>query len=190
VITPALVLDVFGFTPASEAELPSAAHRFARHGDLIDLDAVATGSGAFVIRQPQRVTVLTDLAGVWPLYFTTVADSLIYSSSAAAIAADAGGQVDEQWLASWLLVSAVPETWSQASPYRQLRAVPAGGVLLAGPGLPAVIVRRERALASAGFRTGTQRLASALSTAVRGRAQRHQEISTDLSGGLDSSAVA
>lgn len=187
--TSEFVLDLFGFSSASDAELVAVGHRFARNADLIELDAIATGSGVLVIRQPQQVTVVTDLAGVWPVFYAAIAGSLIYSSSAAAIAAQVGGEVDEQWLAARLLSGSVPETWSEGSPYRHVRAVPAGGVLLVGSSARPVMVRRELPMASVGFAEGAQRLARALITAVRGRMQVDHKMNMDLSGGLDSSTV-
>ncbi|MGH3720809.1 MAG: albusnodin/ikarugamycin family macrolactam cyclase [Pseudonocardiaceae bacterium] len=187
--TSEFVLDLFGFSSASDAELVVVGHRFARNGDLIELDAIVTGSGVLVVRQPQQVTVVTDLAGVWPVFYATVAGSLIYSSSAQTIAAHIGGEVDEQWLAARLLSGSVPETWSEGSPYRHVRAVPAGGVLLVGASARPVVVRRELPLASVRFAEGAQRLAGALTTAVCGRTWAYREMSMDLSGGLDSSTV-
>ncbi len=106
---PDFALDLFGFSCASDEELFAVGHRFARNGDLIELDAIATGSGVLVVRQPQRVTVVTDLAGVWPVFYATVAGSLIYSSSAEAIAAQVGREVDTQWLTARLVSGSVPE---------------------------------------------------------------------------------
>ncbi len=190
VTAPGFVLDLFGFSPAGDVELAAVGQQFVRNGDLIELDAILTGSGVLVVRQPQQVTVVTDLAGVWPIVSATGAGSLIYSSSAAAIAARVGGEVDEPWLAARLLTGSVPETWSEGSPYRRVRAVPAGGVLLVDSGARPVVVGRELPLASVGFAEGAQRLAGALPTAVRGRTRAHPELSVDLSGGLDSSTVA
>ncbi|MGH3829776.1 MAG: albusnodin/ikarugamycin family macrolactam cyclase [Pseudonocardiaceae bacterium] len=190
VATSEFMLDLVGFSPASDAELLAVGNRFARNGDLFELDTITTGSGVLVVRQPHQVVVVTDLAGVWPVFYATVTGLLIYSSSAAVIAAQVGGEVDEQWLAARLLCGPVPETWSAGSPYRHVRAVPAGGILLVNfRALPAV-VHRELPLASVGFAEGAQRLAGALTTAVRGRTRVYRELSMDLSGGLDSSTVA
>ncbi|MBV9164266.1 MAG: albusnodin/ikarugamycin family macrolactam cyclase [Pseudonocardiales bacterium] len=183
------VFDLFGFSSVSDAELVAVGYRFARNADLIELDAIITGSGVLVIRQPRQVTVVTDLAGVWPVFYATVAGSLVYSSCAAVIAAQVGREVDEQWLAARLLSGSVPETWSEGSPYRHVQAVPAGGVLLVGSSARPVVVCRELPLASVGLAEGAQRLAGALTTAVRGRTQAYREMSMDLSGGLDSSTV-
>lgn len=190
VTAPGFVLDLFGFSPASDAELAAVGGRFVRSGDLIELDAIVTGSGVLVVRQSHQVTVVTDLAGVWPVFYATVAGSLRYSSSAHAVATDLDGKVDEGWLATRLLAGSIPDTWSEGSPYQQVHSVPPGGVLLVDSAVRPVVVRRELSLASAGFTDGTQRLAEALTTAVRGRCDPHREISVDLSGGLDSSTVA
>lgn len=186
---PDFVLDLFGFSCASDEKLVAVGYRFVRNGDLIELDAIATGSGVLVVRQPRRVTVVTDLAGVWPVFYATVAGSLIYSSSAEAIAAQVGREVDTQWLTARLVSGSVPETWAEGSPYQHVRAVPAGGVLIVDSTARPAVVRRELPLASTGFTDGAQRLAEALGSAVCGRMQAHREISMDLSGGLDSSAV-
>ena len=67
------VIDLFGFSSASDAELVAVGHRFARSGDLVELDSITTGSGVLVVRQPRRVTIVTDLAGVWPVFYARYA---------------------------------------------------------------------------------------------------------------------
>ncbi|MGB8996368.1 MAG: albusnodin/ikarugamycin family macrolactam cyclase [Pseudonocardiaceae bacterium] len=187
---PGVLVDVIGFSPASRDQVCSAAREFALSGDLMVLDSIASGSGALIVREPQRVTVLTDLAGVWPVFYTTVGGSLVYSSSVSVVARYAGNEVDEQWLAARLLVGGMPAAWSDGSPYQRVAAVPAGGVFLADHSGRAVVVRRDLPLGSLGFAEGAQRLAGALTTAVRGRMGAHRGRSADLSGGLDSSTVA
>jgi asparagine synthase (glutamine-hydrolysing) len=186
---PGVVVDVFGFSLASGDQICSRAREFARTADLMVLDAIATGSGV-VVREPLGVTVLTDLAGVWPVFYATVGYSVVYSSSASAVARYVGSEVDEQWLAARLLAGGIPDAWSEGSPYRRVAAVPAGGMLLIYPRGRAAVVRREPPLGTAEFDEGARRLAEALTSAVRGRRTAGHELSTDLSGGLDSSTVA
>lgn len=187
---PELAVDLFGYSQASGDQLLSAAREFACSGDVMALDAVATGSGVLVVREPQRVTVLTDLAGVWPVFYATVGETLLYSSSASAVAGYVGGEVDERWLAARLLAGGIPAAWSQGSGYRRVAAVPAGGMLLIDRGGRPAVVRRELPLGTSSFTEGAQRLGEALSSAVGARMAAHGEVSADLSGGLDSSVVA
>lgn len=133
---------------------------------------------------------MTDLAGVWPVFYATVAGSLTYSSSAHAVAAYLGGGVDEGWLSARLLAGSIPDIWSKGSPYQRVQSVPPGGVLLVDSAARPVVVHRELPLAFTGFTDGAQRLTEALTKAVHGRMDAHREISVDLSGGLDSSTVA
>ncbi|MGH3547890.1 MAG: albusnodin/ikarugamycin family macrolactam cyclase [Pseudonocardiaceae bacterium] len=190
VAAPEVVVDVFGFSAASGDQVCLAALEFARSGDLMELELIATGSGVLVVREPRRVTVLTDLAGVWPVFYARVGHSVVYGSTASAVAADAGNDLDEQWLAMRLLAGGVPAAWSEGSPYRRVAAVSPGGVLLIDHGGRAVVVHRELPLGTLGFGEGAGRLAEALTSAVRGRMGAYREVSTDLSGGLDSSTVA
>ncbi|MGH3887329.1 MAG: asparagine synthase-related protein [Pseudonocardiaceae bacterium] len=185
-----VVVDVVGFSPASGDQVCSTVREFVRSGDLMVLDAIATGSGVLVVREPHGVTVLTDLAGVWPVFYATVGESLMYSSSASAVARYAGSEVDEQWLATRLLAGGIPDAWSEGSPYRRVAAVPAGAALLIDRRGRAVVVRRDLPLGTTGFDEGARQLAETLTRAVRGRMGVHRELSTDLSGGLDSSTVA
>ncbi len=187
---PHVVVDVFGFSRARADHVCSTARTFARNGDLGELDALATGSGVLVVREPQRITVLTDLAGVWPVFYATVGGVLVYSSSASAVGRHVGGEVDERWLAARLLAGGIPDAWSQGSAYRRVAAVPPSGVLMIDRGGWPVLVRRELPLGTTGFAAGAPRLAGALTSAVRGRMGAHRTVSADLSGGLDSSTVA
>jgi asparagine synthase (glutamine-hydrolysing) len=119
VAAPGVVVDVFGFSPASGDQICLTAREFARTADLMVLDAIATGSGVLVVREPAGVTVLTDLAWVWPVFYATVGDSVVYSFSASAVARYVGSEVDEQWLAARLLAGGIPDAWSEGSPYRR-----------------------------------------------------------------------
>ncbi len=193
VVAPGVVIDVFGFSPASGDQLCSTAREYVRSGDLMVLDAIATGSGVLVVREPHGVTVLTDLAGVWPVFYATAEaldGSLVYSSRASVVARYVGSEVDEQWLAARLLAGGIPDAWSEDSPYRRVAAVPAGGALLIDRSGRAAVVRRDLPLGVTGFDEGAERLAKALTTAVCGRTTASHGLSTDLSGGLDSSTVA
>lgn len=185
-----VVVDVFGFSPASDYQIRTTVSEFVRSGDVMMLDAIATGSGSLVIRAPQCVTVLTDLAGVWPVFYAAVGESLVYSSSASAVAGYVASAVDEQWLAVRLLASGIPEAWSETSPWCGVAAVPAGAAMLIDSRGRTVVVRREQKLGTLGFAEGAPRLAESLISAVRGRMDAHPRLSADLSGGLDSSTVA
>ncbi len=190
VAAPDVVVDVFGFSPASDDQVCLIVREFTRSGDLLVLDAVTTGSAVLVVREPQRVTVLTDLAGVWPVFYATGDESVAYSSSASAVARYVGGEVDDRWHAARLLVGGIPGAWSESSPYRRVAAVPAGGALLIARGGRAAVVARELPLGITGFGAGARGLAEALTSAVRRRSMTCHELSTDLSGRLDSSTVA
>lgn len=190
VAVPNLAVDLFGFSQASDDQLLAAAREFARRGDLMVLDSIATGSAVLVIREPQRVTVLTDLAGVWPVFYAQVGERFVYSSSASVVAGYVGSAVDERWLAARLLAGGIPAVWSEGSVYRGVAATPAGGVLLLDRGGWPAVIRRELRLGLSSFAEGSRRLGEALSSAVGARMAAHGEVSADLSGGLDSSVVA
>jgi asparagine synthase (glutamine-hydrolysing) len=92
--------------------------------------------------------------------------------------------------ARWMSSGLPRGCWLAGCRLRGRRAVPTGGVLVVDQGGRAAVVCRDLSLGTLGFTEGAQRLARALTSAVRGRMAAHKELSADLSGGLDSFTVA
>ncbi|MGH8903011.1 MAG: albusnodin/ikarugamycin family macrolactam cyclase [Egibacteraceae bacterium] len=149
------------------------------------------GSYAVVVSDPDGVTILTDLAGQYPVFTTADERGVAYCSLARPLADRRGARPDTEWLAASLLCPSVPEATVGMSPYRGVRVLAGGQVLritrrgmeqwASDPLAPDPAVRLDEA---------AEALRTALTVAVRARMGVARQPTTDFSGGLDSTSLA
>ncbi|MFI7467451.1 albusnodin/ikarugamycin family macrolactam cyclase [Nonomuraea sp. NPDC049646] len=181
-------VTILGACLASDDELASALRRAARTGAWDQLAALP-GSFTTVRTGADGVLVVPDLAGAWPLFFTSWAGGIAYCSSPLPLADLTGAGPDPYWLAARLMAAGLPDATGGRSAFAGIsRSRPGHMVLLGGqePRQQPVDMR----LGGLPFAEGAEQLRHALLTAVRGRADRAESLSSDLSGGLDSSSLA
>lgn len=175
-------LAVFGPCAATPRELAALV-------DHLPDDAVSRWAGAYVIVRAARdhVTVLTDPATAVPIYFTTTPQGVAWASSSRTLAALTGAGVDAAWLAAAISHPASPNTPNRSA-FADVAAVPGGHRLIMRPGRPPRITpawRPDRTSPEA----AAQRLSQALSNGVAVRVTSSRRPTSDLSGGMDSTAV-
>ncbi len=139
----------------------------------------------------QSVVLASDFAGIRPLYYYRDAERLLWSSSLTDLQRASGAsELDDGWVASFLSLSGA----GGQTPYRGIRAVPAGCAVRAASGgsrierfwdLP---VGREILLSGKG--DYEERLLQLFRDAVAARVRPHAHVVAELSGGLDSSSIA
>lgn len=175
--------------------------------DLSELEAILTGAAA--VENPERVTelpgsfaavlvagdrvlVVPDLAGVHPVFHTSMAGTTVFASSALPLAALRGGpgvdQVDRSVLATRLFLPILLEAAGAATVWRGVRRVGGGQVLtITGAGGQ---VSELPSLPRLSATEGGQALRDGLLLGVRRRVRAARRPTVDLSGGLDSSTLA
>lgn len=179
-------LVVFGSCGATDADLD----RLAQAGDRRSLDSAATAwAGAYTLLYDDghgALTVWADPAGACPLYTCTFNGSTVWASSSLALAALCGSLPDAGWMAAHLVD---PTGWTPGfSAWSNVEQVAPGHRLAADLGAEPVPVpywtppalTREEAV---------DRLREDLAEGVRIRVVG-RPVSSDLSGGLDSSTLA
>ncbi|MGH3866803.1 MAG: asparagine synthase-related protein [Pseudonocardiaceae bacterium] len=181
-------LAAFGACLATDTELAAAATAARRSGNYTVLAELA-GNHVTVVHDEYGVTVVTDLAGLHPVFYTPWTGGTLFASSPLPLADLTRAGLDLEWLAAMLLCPDVPQANVDRSAFAGIRRTRPGHVLTVGPdGL------RQRPiplpLGDATFKEGAQALRSALVTAVQRRAGLGQTMTADLSGGLDSSTLA
>ena len=183
------VLLVFGHCLLNAAQRSVG---FAAAVDSADLDRVADWPGSYtaVVVRPGSVTAYTDLAGQFPLYYSQLNGEVIVGSEPGLLASRHRRDLDPVTAAAHITCPAVLPIWSERSPYSAVHRLAAGAELRAcgrgvrvGPAKPALPVE-GRTLSDAADMTRT-----ALTDAVRSRC-KGQIVSSDFSGGLDSTAIA
>ncbi|MEV6986663.1 albusnodin/ikarugamycin family macrolactam cyclase [Sphaerisporangium sp. NPDC051017] len=179
---------VLGACLATDAELDTALGRAERSGDLTLLTALP-GSYVILLVDEHDMTVIPDLAGCWPLFFTPWEGGIAYSSSPLPLADLTGAGPDDRWLAAYLFAADIPHAATDHSTFTSIQRSRPGHLLTLGP---RGVRQQPLALPLGGISApkGARRLRRALLMAVRRRCARAPRLSADLSGGLDSSSLA
>jgi asparagine synthase (glutamine-hydrolysing) len=189
VSVPGCRLIVAGCCTTPVDELPATAERLAR-GDWRALAAV-DGSRVVIAVRSDNAVVAGDLAGQCPVFFGAADDDVVVGSHAGMVARLVGGAVNDEWLATRLLMPVAADVWWTGSPWLGVSTLRPGWLLhidRAGRQRPEQWLNSpvpSDDVVAAGFE-----LRTALTRAVGARAHTAKSLSVDLSGGLDSSTVA
>ncbi|QDY77095.1 albusnodin/ikarugamycin family macrolactam cyclase [Streptomyces qinzhouensis] len=179
-------LAVFGLCGAVDDEL----NRLVEQAGTRELDVAATAwTGAYAIALDDgkgAFTLWGDPAGACPLYLARAHGVLLWSSSSLALASLLGSSPDRGWLAAHL---ADPTAWTPGrSAWADVEQLPPGHRWTISPnGASACVPYWEPSPGTRG--ASVRRLRDDLANSVLIRATG-RAISSDLSGGLDSSTLA
>lgn len=183
------ILLVFGHCLATAqrrtAEFAAAANRG-------DFGCVADWPGSYtaIIVHKKTVTAYSDLAGQFPIYYTEKCGQVLAGSDPAVLAVHHQRQPDPVTAAIHIACPAVLPLWSTRTPYFGVERLPGGGVLWIYSGrahvdsVPLPLPVPGRTLSE-----GAGRLRAALADSVHARCGG-QQVSSDFSGGLDSTSIA
>lgn len=181
-------LAVAGDCYATVADLDADLDAVARH----DWRALTGWPGSYwaVCDDGQETTVLTDVAGSKPVYYARHRGGTAWATQAGPLADLTGAGIDYGALAAWMTCPAVPEAYPGGTAYTGVRRLPGGHALHIGrDGVPCV-ERYEPQDEHRPFEDAAAALREALMAAVRVRASRAQRLSSDFSGGLDSTTLS
>jgi asparagine synthase (glutamine-hydrolysing) len=175
---------VFGTCAASAVDIA----RLAIHG--VPDDVVGRWPGSYVVVQimGDTTTVWTDFGGACPIYVLTVDGGLFWASSSRALSGLTGQRLDSGRLAASLLAPEVLPLSRGRSMFAGISLVPAAyrATLSIAGGLDVEEVWRPRPQSG----DVGARLRKELSAAVAVRVGSAEVTTSDLSGGLDSTALA
>jgi asparagine synthase (glutamine-hydrolysing) len=181
-------LAIAGDCYATAADLNAGLDAVARH----DWPTLTGWPGSYwaVCDDGQEITVLTDVAGSKPVYYTRHQGGTAWATQAGPLADLTGAGIDYGALAAWMTCPAVPEAYPDGTTYTGIRRLPGGHALhLSRDGVPRV-TRYEPEEKYQPFEDAAVALREALTTAVSVRASRAERLSSDFSGGLDSTTLA
>lgn len=191
-------VTVIGQCFADDGGLRRAAVQALRSGDI---DALTRLPGAYacLLHRDGEVTLAEDVAGQYPFYYRYDGRQLWFSDRPARVAEAAGVQPrpDTVFLAARILCPQVPPLTGDGSPVEGVRRLGAGHALRVGtrsglrrwayePLPSAALPTRAR---RAGADEAAEAVREALDEAVGVRAARDR-LTSDLSGGLDSTSLA
>lgn len=145
------------------------------------------GSYTIIVQDAAYTEIHTDLAGTCPIYAARRPEGTYLASSLLPLAALTGWRLDHAWLAVRLLCPDVPHLFEGRSPFTGVEILP--------PGIHATITMdgwhttRTWTPDERSFTDGAARLRAALVAGVATRVASAHTITTDLSGGLDSTSI-
>lgn len=173
------------------AETEQVASVFATVVDSADLSPVNGMPGAYtsLVVRPDEVIALTDLAGQFPVYYSRQGRETLIGLHPGVLAARHHRAPDPITAAARIACPNVLPLWSGRSPYREIHGVGGGAVVHVTDG--AVRVCQDPPLPVRGIthQDGAGQLRTALVQAVARRCEIGP-ISSDFSGGLDSTSLA
>jgi len=186
---PGCQLLVVGCCTTPQAELPEVARCLAR-GDTAALAAL-DGSRVVVAVRSNDVLVAGDLAGQCPVFYAPRGNEVVVGSNSRQVGDLVGRSVDRQWLAARMLLTSSSDVWWAGSAWRGVHAVRPGWLLRITPAGEAVPARwLDLGKPQSSLAGGAELLRAALRQAVAYRVTAAELPTADLSGGLDSSALA
>ena len=177
-------IAIIGPCGVSSSELA----RLATHGVPDDVAGYWPGSYVVVQVSDGETTVWTDFGGACPLYTLQVDGGVFWASSSRALAALTAHQIDTQRLAVGLLAPGVPALLDRRSVFAEVSLIPAAHRAVLSAAGRVTLRRSWRPQARSG--DPVLRLRAELSAAVALRVDAATAPTVDLSGGVDSTALA
>ncbi|WP_457511689.1 asparagine synthase-related protein [Streptomyces sp. TE33382] len=171
---------------ATPAELRKA--REAAERGVWEQAARLAGSYLAVVRTRGTVRIIGDRAGTQVVYWLCNGDELLWSTSSLALAAYNSQAPDTSALLAPLTVHGVDHLGGN-SHFTGVHRVPPGQALVLADGQPPRTEAVAPRYTGLSLHEGAQLLALHLGEAVQRRVQRTRNVSSDLSGGVDSSMV-
>lgn len=148
------------------------------------------GSYNLIVQDGANTYLFTDVAGLKPVFYTQYGDSIAYSSLALPLQQLIKAEVDPVWLSTFLTNVPISSLLQQRSPFCQIQVVPPGHCLQITNGKPRCQPYWQAPQEYCSFSEAAAQLREQLLTAIEGRVRLYGNVSSDLSGGYDSTSLA
>lgn len=148
------------------------------------------GSYNLIVQDETDTYVFVDVAGLRPVFYTVYDSFIVYSSLGVALQQLIKAEVDPSWLATSLMGVTIPSLLLNRSPFCNVQSIPPGHYLQISSGKPTCKRYWHGPQEYSSFSEATEQLREQLLTAVEGRVHLYGNVSSDLSGGFDSTSLA
>jgi asparagine synthase (glutamine-hydrolysing) len=148
------------------------------------------GNYNLIVKDDAETYVFTDVAGLRPVFYTVYDSVVVYSSLAIPLQQLIKAEVDLSWLATYLVFLTRPNEVQNRSPFCNVQSIPPGHYLQISAGKPTCKRYWKPPEKYISFSEAAEQLREQLITAVEGRVRLYGSISSDLSGGFDSTSLA
>lgn len=133
--------------------------------------------------------VFADVADLRPVFYAEYDSCIVYSSLGVALQQLLKTEVDPTWLGTSLMGVALPSRLQNRSPFCQVKIIPPGHYLQISLGKPTCKRYWSGPQEYSSFSDAAEQLREQLITAVEGRVRLYGNITSDLSGGFDSTSL-
>lgn len=148
------------------------------------------GSYNLIVQEEADTYVFTDIAGLRPVFYTKYDSGVVYSSLGVPLQQLIKAEVDPCWIANSLSGLTAPNLVQNRSPFCNVQAVPLGYYLQITSGKATCKRYWNAPQEYSSFSEAAENLREQLLTAVEGRVRLYGNVTSDLSGGFDSTSLA
>jgi asparagine synthase (glutamine-hydrolysing) len=156
-----------------------------------NLEVLLNQPGSFnvIVNKDDVTRLYTDLSGIRPLYYTVQGSYIYFSSFSILIKELIRAKINPTWFASSLILDSMPQLIEDISPFRNILSVPPGKYIEISP--DSFVCQRYFNVPkdTLNLAEGATELNFNLRKSVELRVNKFYRISSDLSGGLDSSGL-
>jgi asparagine synthase (glutamine-hydrolysing) len=151
--------------------------------------ALLRGNYNVVLQNENNIYIFTDISGLRPIFYYVSDSFIIYSSCSVAIQQLLNLEVDPSWLATNLIYP-MPELLYSQSPFQNVQVIPVGHYLQVTLG--EITCRKYWSIpdGTCDLQQSAKCLRDQLLAAIEGRTSFYDKITSDLSGGMDSTSLA
>ncbi|ARV57454.1 hypothetical protein BZZ01_01340 [Nostocales cyanobacterium HT-58-2] len=148
------------------------------------------GSYNLIVQDNADTYVFVDASGIKSAFYGVYNSVIIYSSLAIALQQLLQTEVDESWLATFLSGMGALSLVQKRTPFCQVQLIPPGHYLHISSGKLECKRYWYKPQKYKSFSDAAESLREQLLTAVEGRVHLYGDVSSDLSGGFDSTTLA
>lgn len=148
------------------------------------------GNYNLIIKDGNQNYLFTDIASLRPIFYTVKDSLVVYSSHCVAIRELIDAEVNSSWLAAWLMYPGMIGIDKNSSPFCNIQIVPPGHYLQVSPGKVVCEPYWTEPTELKDRLEAAEQLREQLITAVERRVDLYDIVSSDLSGGMDSTSLS
>jgi len=148
------------------------------------------GSYNAIVQDRDDTYIFIDAAGIRSAFYAVYQSNIVYSSLGLALKELLNAKVDRTWLANSLCHTQILNLANNPSPFAGVKSIPSGHYLHISSGKATCKRYWHGPKEYVSFSEAAEQLRKHLSTAVEGRINLYGDISSDLSGGYDSTTLA
>lgn len=148
------------------------------------------GNYNLIVQEKADTYVFVDVAGLRSVFYTLYDSGVVYSSLGMPLKQLIKAKVDPTWISTFLMGITIPSLLQNRSPFCQVQSVPPGHYLQITSGKPTCKPYWNAPQKYCDFSEAAEKLREQLLTAVEGRVRLYGNVTSDLSGGFDSTSLA